>query len=108
MELNENESQALALIVDRLDLNRDNLLGQITRPNKEESLFSKLSTYVEDLVNNNFTLLVSILYRMDVSESKLRKTLASYSDKSAGDLIAGLMIERELEKIKWREIYSQK
>lgn len=102
MALNENEYQALVVMTDRLQLNPELV------EYRGEDLFEKLSAYINDLVNNNFNLLVSMLYRMDVSESKLRNTLASYSDKSAGDLIAGLMIERELEKIKWRENYSQK
>jgi len=72
---------------------------------KEKSSFNKqqLIDSINDLVANDFQKLFSILYRMDVSEVKLRTLLSNNPDTDAGILIADLMIEREAQKIKSRE-----
>ena len=72
---------------------------------KEKTSFNKqqLIDNINDLVANDFQKLFSILYRMDVSEVKLRTLLSNNPDTDAGILIADLMIEREAQKIKSRE-----
>lgn len=77
------------------------------KKSSEEQLESFVE-YIDYLINNDFNKLVNILYRVDVSEYKLRETLALNTKKSAGDLIARLILEREAEKIAWRIKYSQK
>ena len=67
----------------------------------------KLSAYINDLINHDFEKLISILYRLDVSEQKLKSTLAS-SSSNAGVIIAQLIIDRQLHKIKTREQYRQR
>lgn len=70
-------------------------------------LFFELSTYLNELVNKDFNQLVFILYRVDVSEQKVRTVLANTSDDiSAGEIIARLLIEREQEKIEWRRRFK--
>ena len=66
----------------------------------------KLSAYINDLINHDFEKLIHILYRLDVSEKKLKSTLAS-SSSNAGMLIAEMMIERQVQKIKTREQFRQ-
>ncbi len=61
-----------------------------------------------NLYNNDFQKLVSILYRMDVSETKLKQLLTDNPGADAGIIIADLMIERQAEKIKSREQYSKR
>ncbi len=58
---------------------------------------------INDLVTNDFQKLVSILYRMDVSEKKLRLALDENPETDSGKIIADLMIERQLQKIKSRQ-----
>lgn len=73
-----------------------------------ENRFAILAGYLDGLINTNFNRLLSILYRVDVSEEKLRKALAyPEAGKSAGEIIAQLLIDRELEKIKTRAKYKQ-
>ncbi|MBC9811998.1 hypothetical protein H9Y05_05850 [Crocinitomicaceae bacterium CZZ-1] len=70
---------------------------------EQVDLFAELSAYLNELVLSDFNQLVSILYRMDVSESKVRAALADASGTvSAGEIIARLLIEREQEKMEWR------
>ena len=62
-----------------------------------------LAEAVNRLLNNNFEKLVSILYRIDVSEEKLKMVLKENPGADAGNIIADLIIERQLQKIKSRK-----
>jgi hypothetical protein len=86
----------------------DNLLIKtILDSNDDASLqnpdmHAALAMYINDLILNNFQELVYLLYRVDVSEQKL-KTLLKENDKSdAGSIIATMMIERQIQKIRSR------
>ena len=70
-----------------------------------DELKNLLSGYIHHLINNNFNKLVGILYRIDVSEIKLRKLLEDNPAEDAGMIIAELIIERQIQKIKSRENY---
>ena len=72
-----------------------------------EELRSQLAIYVNHLVLHNFEQLVSLLYRIDVSEAKIKSFLSRQTDENAGDIIASLIIERQLQKIKSREQFKQ-
>jgi hypothetical protein len=65
-----------------------------------------LSVYIDELIRNDFSKLVNLLYRIDVSESRLRIVLAENSDRHAGQLIAHLMLERQLQKMESREKFK--
>ena len=67
---------------------------------QKEDLLQQLADYVNDLLLNNFSQLVQLLYRVDVSEKKLRQLLKDHSSTDAGLLIAKLLWERQEEKIK--------
>jgi hypothetical protein len=64
-----------------------------------------LAAYIHQLINHDFSRLVQLLYRMDISEKKLKQTLAT-SQSDAGLLIANMMIERELQKIQSRKQFK--
>ena len=66
-----------------------------------------LADKINELVNNDFQKLVSILYRVDVSESKLKNLLKENPGTDAGLIIADLMIERQEQKIKSRREYKR-
>ena len=63
---------------------------------------------INDLINNDFQKLVSILYRMDVSETKLKQLLNENPGTNAALIIVDLMIERQAEKIKSRQQFSKR
>lgn len=95
------KSEALISVVNTLGL------SDATDVSDETNLHTALSHYLNELINTDFNKLVSILYRMDVSESKVRQELANASsDTSAGEIIARLLIEREQQKIEWRRKYK--
>ena|SRR5688500_12389073 len=76
---------------------------------KDHSLARQiLADRINELVNTDFQKLVSILYRMDVNEIRLRQLLKDNPGADAGIIIADLMIERQAEKIRSREQYSKR
>lgn len=69
--------------------------------------FQKLAGYLDNLVSYDFNKLISILYRIDVSEEKAKQALANKKeDETNGVILARLLIEREQQKIEYREKYK--
>jgi hypothetical protein len=71
-----------------------------------QELTELLAVQVNHLLQTNFEQLVNLLYRIDVSEKALKQLLAQNPKADAGHIIATLIIERQLEKIKTRQQYK--
>jgi uncharacterized protein YwgA len=67
----------------------------------------QLAVLINRLINTDFEKLAGILYRVDVSEKKLKKLLSDNPNTDAGLLIANLVIERLEEKKKSREKFRR-
>ena len=83
-------------------------VAQIQLPKIHSStlLTKAIAERINNLITNDFSLLISILYRLDISEKKLKQLLQQTSNSTAGDIIAALIIERQLEKIKSRKAFK--
>lgn len=75
---------------------------------QETILYEAFVAYLNHLICYDFNKLVSILYRVDVSEQKVRKMLAESSQELAAETLAQLIIEREKEKEKYRNWYKNR
>ena len=73
---------------------------------RRQDIRDRLIVWINDLLLNDFSRLVSLLYRVDVSEQKLKNLLQQNTQTDAAVLIADLLIERQLEKIKWRNAFK--
>lgn len=73
-----------------------------------DELRNIISDYINSLVSNNFNKLISILYRLDINESKLKQLLAANPGEDAGMIIADLIIERQMQKQISRKKFSGK
>ncbi len=93
-------------------MDKDSVISEIARsydlPATQDKELNRewLASIINDLLNNNFQRLISILYRIDVNETKLRTLLAEHQDINAGTIIADLLIERQLQKIKTRSSFK--
>ena len=78
--------------------------------NEQDDSFGKqlLAEKINELINNDFQKLVSILYRMDISEIKLKQLLNENPGTNAAQIISDLMIERQAEKIRSRQRFSKR
>ena len=90
----EKTNQTPAVTLDTLFATKDVELLQ------NQSFLEDLASEINQLILTNFERLVQLLYRIDVSETKLKTLLKENPDKDAGKLIALLMAERQLQKIK--------
>ena len=73
-----------------------------------EELRSKLASHFNYLIQTDFNRLVAILYRIDVSEPRLKQLLQENPEDDAGEIIALLVIDRQIQKIKIRQEFTKK
>ncbi len=72
-----------------------------------ETFRVRLAAYLNDLINRDFEKLVQLLYRLDVSEKKLKAMLSQPSQADAGQVIADLILERQLQKVELRKKFRK-
>jgi len=65
-----------------------------------------LETLMNELIKNDFSKLVQLLYRIDVSEAKLKNILQANPNEDAGKLIAQVVLERLSATKKARESFG--
>jgi hypothetical protein len=73
-----------------------------------QQLQEKLIIFINHLIQNDFQKLVSLLYKIDVDEDKLKRILRENAEKDTAEIIARLIIERELQKIATRKDFNEK
>ncbi len=74
---------------------------------EKQDLRLQLIEYINLLLLEDFNRLLQLLYRVDVSEQKLRNLLRENPSTDAAILIADLLIARQDEKIKTRNRFSK-
>jgi len=67
-----------------------------------------LAESINELIQNDFQKLISILYRLDINEEKLKHLLKENTQSDAGLIITDLIIERQIQKIKSRQQFSRR
>ncbi len=70
-----------------------------------EDFHQALAGVVQHLLDHDFERLLNALYRIDVSEEKVKQAMAS--EANVAGQIAGLIIAREMQKVVTREKYRQ-
>ncbi|MGX5819909.1 hypothetical protein ACWKWU_17060 [Chitinophaga lutea] len=74
---------------------------------RREELEERLAAHLEYLTERDFQQFVLLLYKVDVSEKKVKEILAVEQYPGVFRSIARLIIERQEEKIRSREQYRQ-
>ncbi|WP_083262347.1 hypothetical protein [Roseivirga sp. 4D4] len=70
-----------------------------------DQAFLMIMRVVEDLMAKDFNRLINILYRIDVSEEKLKEALALSNDNPAS-VVTKMILDRQLQKVETRKKYS--
>ena len=83
-----------------------NLSGSL-QPANNDHIREQIIALVNTFINEDFYSLLQLLYQIDVSENKIRCCLQNDTDKLSADIIADLIIERQLQKIKSRKAFSK-
>lgn len=69
-------------------------------------LQEKLSAKTLDLLHHDFEKLLQIFYRIDVSQKKFEAVMQNNSLPEVARQLADLAIERQIEKVAWRNRYK--
>ena len=84
-----------------------NIIHLITEADPEmlrnENILEQLSEYINDLIANDFSSLIQLLYRLDIPEKKLKESLRLNVQEDAGRIMAMMIIKRQMEKIELRK-----
>ncbi|ULQ55746.1 hypothetical protein KJS94_13945 [Flavihumibacter rivuli] len=70
-----------------------------------EELRTQLAAKLNELISKDFNQLISILYRVDVSEPKLKYLLREKVGEDAAMIMADLIIERQIQKANTRKAF---
>lgn len=73
-----------------------------------QELREKLTVHINHLINHDFEKLVFYLYRIDINEKKMKQLLDQRNGEQAAELIADLVIERQIQKNKSRREFRQR
>lgn len=69
---------------------------------RNSQLKSIFVDYIRNLILHDFEKLIFLLYRIDVHENKLREVLSLHPQEDAANIIAEMMIDRQIQKIQSR------
>ena len=97
---------ALSLIQKDLSL-PESEINRSEKPELEE-LHQYLTAAIRKLLNKDFNRLINILYRIDITESRVAKVLHTDDPMQIASELASLVIERELQKVATRKIYANR
>lgn len=73
----------------------------------EDELAYFLSEHINDMIVHDMPKLIRLLYRVDISEKKLKQMLSENKNYQAGMIIARMVIERQKEKARSRATFKQ-
>ncbi|MES2645740.1 MAG: hypothetical protein V4717_02605 [Bacteroidota bacterium] len=81
------------------------ILAYLVKPDDELVLQSRdfieaLECAINELITHDFNRLVQILYQLDVPEEKLRNIFSSATGLDAGTIIASLLVERQIQRLR--------
>jgi hypothetical protein len=98
-----NNDQAIKEVTGNLQKFQLQLSG---KSDTYDQLLNEIASRINYLITYDFSLLISVLYRLDISEKKLKQLLAESAKTTAGDIIAEMIIKRQLQKIESRKAFK--
>ena len=95
--------------IDKLSIS-DKIISEINSIQlvSNEQIRARLMDLINELIQKDFNGLLQLLYRIDVDEMKIRSCLKENKNNDTASLLADLIIERQLQKIKTRQEYQSR
>ena len=108
-----NRTDLLEKVVAQIQKDFNWFSFEITFSGKEEvtpyqELFQQILPLVDEMLNDDYIKLMSLLYRIDIEEDFLNKKLKENAQADTDEVIADLIIKRELQKVIIKDMYSAK
>jgi hypothetical protein len=105
-----SRTDLLEKVVEQLKKDFNWFSFEITFTGKYESpyqeLYKQILPLIDELLNDDYPKLMAMLYRIDLEEDFLNRKLKEYSHADTDEVIADLILKRELQKVIIREMYS--
>lgn len=76
--------------------------------NAYEELFEQIEPHIKKLIDSNPSKFMGILYRIDVSDERVKKAVKENASEPFSEIITDLIIRRELQKVVIRQHYKTK
>ncbi len=73
----------------------------------EQLSASQLADFINNLIERDFSRLVQLLYRLDVSEEKIKTVLIENPSGDAGAMLAQIILERIAQREKTKNMFRQ-
>lgn len=97
----ENLETAESLIIRDFELeNREETLS-------EEDLLRLLADQIAYMIDHKLEFLLSLMYRLDIDESKVNRALSPLSEEPANIALARLVLERQKQRVFTKQHYKQ-
>src|ERR1700741_2785646 len=74
--------------------------------NAYEELFDQIEPHIHKLISSNQQKFMGILYRIDLSDTQIKKAIEENASESFSEIITDLIIKRELQKVVIRNHYK--
>jgi len=106
-----SRTDLLEKVVEQVKKDFDWFNFEITFTGKEgitpyQELYTQILPLIDDLLNDDYTKLMAMLYRIDIDEEFLNRKLKESSNADTDEVITDLILKRELQKVIIRQIYS--
>ncbi|MCB0686580.1 MAG: hypothetical protein KDC53_08645 [Saprospiraceae bacterium] len=92
---------------DLFELIKSQGLPELNQDQSEEELIDFMSQRIEALLAGDFEALMSMMYRLDVDEAKIRKALAPHNPENPARSLARLIVQRQMKRMATREKYKR-
>lgn len=99
------QAEALQQLCQSINLPASDSILQPSEALSLEDVRRFLVQEITRLLDNNPAMLMSILYRVDVAEADVKRVFADASPSELPDRLAGLLIERQMQKLRIRRPY---
>ena len=95
-----------AQVIKDFGINGINIKFSGNAQNAYAELFEQIHPHIEQLLKGSIGRLYELLYRIDLSESQIKKEAASAVDKTFSEILTDLILKRELLKVVMRKLYK--
>lgn len=89
-------------------LDEDSVQLKDYQGNLFEQLFEVVYPIINKLITNNYQQFLNTLYRIDVNEFKLKQEMSKVDANQYSEVVTRLVLQKELQKVIIRNIYSTK
>ncbi|MFT3949667.1 MAG: hypothetical protein QM763_22070 [Agriterribacter sp.] len=85
---------------------QETLSLQVNNSLDEKELRYMITERINELIQHDFAQLIQLLYQVDINEAYLKKLLNEAGEKDAAEIIAELIIERQVQKLESRKRFK--